>query len=124
MSNDRDTERTVVLATYPARRDAERAQQYLEDAGISAFVTADDAGGMHPQLQRPHGVKLRVLEGAAAEAEERLADGGLLPNPAMEAAGETEAAPGDLIVSLKGTAGTLGGIALLLILLYFVLQGL
>mgnify|MGYP006286790653 CR=1 FL=1 len=122
MSNDRDTERTIVLATYPARRDAERAQQYLEDADISAFVTADDAGGMHPQLQRPHGVKLRVLEGAAEEARERLADGGLLPDPAMDAAGEEEAAPSDLTFSLKGTAGTLGSIALLLILLYFLLQ--
>ena len=79
MPNARNTEETTVLATYSARRTAEMARDYLADADIRAFVSADDAGGMHPQMQRPHGVKLVVLRGAAEQARSRLDDADLLP---------------------------------------------
>jgi len=54
MSNGSSEERTV-FAVYSTRRAAEVAQEHLKDEDIEAFVQSDDAGGMHPQLQRPHG---------------------------------------------------------------------
>ena len=62
------SEPTTVAATYSTRRDAEVAQSRLRDEGIESFISADDAGGMHPQLQQTQGVKLVVLQHAAAEA--------------------------------------------------------
>jgi hypothetical protein len=55
-------ERTTVIATYSSRRDAEIARDRLEDERIESFVAADDAGGMHPQLQQTQGVDLVVLD--------------------------------------------------------------
>lgn len=80
MTSDLSTDETIVVAVYSTRRDAEVALDYLEDEGIQGFISADDAGGMHPQLQRPHGVKLLVLGHAAAEqAHTMLEDVNLLP---------------------------------------------
>lgn len=73
------------MAMYATRRDAEMAHDRLDDAGIRAFITADDAGGMHPQLQPAHGVKLRVMQRQAAAARTALADAGLLPEAAHAA---------------------------------------
>jgi hypothetical protein len=82
---NRDSERTTLLATYPSRRDAEVARNRLEAHDISSFVTADDAGGMHVEMQLTNGVKLLVLEGDAREAHEILQDANMLsdaaPNP-------------------------------------------
>ena len=58
MIPDRSDEETMVFAIYSARRDAEVAKEYLQDQDIEMSVRADDAGAMHPQLWRPHGVKL------------------------------------------------------------------
>lgn len=80
MVDDLSTEKTAILAVYSTRRDAEMAQDRLDEEGVQAFITADDAGGMHPQLQQPHGVKLVVLERAAQYAREVLDDAGLLPH--------------------------------------------
>lgn len=79
MTDDVRTEETTIVATYTTRRDAEMAQERLDEAGIQAFISADDAGGMHPQLQRPHGVKLVVLGREAEFAHSTLEDAGLLP---------------------------------------------
>lgn len=87
---------TTVVAVYPTRRDAEMAKDRLDDEGIRALVTADDAGGMHPQLQPAHGVKLRVLEHQAEAAHAALADAGLLPDGARAEASDGEAAFEDL----------------------------
>ena len=46
------------------------AQETLARAGIKSFVSADDAGGMEPQLQMSMGVRLIV---ARADAEGALA---------------------------------------------------
>jgi hypothetical protein len=80
MIDNLSSEKTAILAVYSTRRDAEMAQDRLDEAGIQAFITADDAGGMHPQLQQPHGVKLVVLERAAQHAQGVLDDAGLLPH--------------------------------------------
>jgi len=79
---NRDSERTTLLATYPSRRDAEVARNRLETHDISSFVTADDAGGMHVEMQLTNGVKLLVLEGDAREAHEILQDANMLSDAA------------------------------------------
>ena len=70
MSRNRSGERTTVFAIYSTHRDAERAREYLDDADIEAFVQADDTGGggMHPQMQHSHGVKLVGMRSAAQDA--------------------------------------------------------
>ena len=120
MSNGHDEEETTILATYTTRRDAEMAREYLDDAGIRAFVQSDDAGGMHPQMQRPHGVKLVGMSGSAREARSLLETAGLLPDDGRrpEEDGLVDEAV-DLTFSLNGTAGLLGAAAVLLLLLLF-----
>ena len=78
MDQDLDFQETAVIATYSSRRDAEIAREYLEDEGISAFFSADDAGGMHPELQRSQGVDLLVLDAAAERAVALLEEADLL----------------------------------------------
>jgi hypothetical protein len=122
MSNAYDTEKTVVVATYASRRNAEIARDYLIAADIQSFVSADDAGGMHPQLQRPHGVKVMTLGSAAEQAYAELESADLLPESAEATAPESEEEipdDGTLTFSMSGMAGTLGAVAVLLILLWF-----
>jgi hypothetical protein len=120
MSNGRSSEETTVFAIYSTRRDAEVAQEYLRDADIEAFVRADDAGGMYPQMQRPHGVKLVGMSSAAQDAYEALDEADLLPQPVEE--GEKDGTgSGDLTMSMSGTAGLLGFVAVVLLILYFLL---
>ncbi len=122
MSNGRSSEETTVFAIYPTRRDAEVAQEYLRDKNIDAFVQSDDAGGMHPQMQRPNGVKLVGMSSAAQDAYEVLNEADLLPQPVEEWEGEKEAAAsGDPTMSMSGAAGLLGFAAVVLLLLYFLL---
>ncbi|WP_263784879.1 hypothetical protein [Salinibacter grassmerensis] len=122
MPRDRSTEKTTVFAIYSTRRDAEVAKEYLRESDIEAFVQADDAGGMHPQMQRPHGVKLVGMSGAAQDAYEALDVADLLPQP-VEGQAEPDEATGsaDLTMSTGGVAGVLGAAAVLLIILYFLL---
>ncbi len=124
MTNARDTEETTVLATYSARRNAEMARDYLADADIRAFVSSDDAGGMHPQMQRPHGVKLVGMRGTAQRARSLLDDAGLLP----EGGNEQAAATLDADPATEGWASAvyrlvllLGALAALLVLLMVLL---
>ena len=123
MSNGRSSEETTVFAIYSTRRDAEVAKEYLQEADIEAFVQSDDAGGMHPQMQRPHGVKLVGMSSAAQDAYEVLNGADLLPQTVEERSEEPreddEAAA--LTFSMRGTAGTLGIAAVVLIVLYLLL---
>jgi len=126
MSPNRSNEETTVFAIYSSRHDAEVAQDYLRDRDIDTFVRADDAGGMHPQMQRPHGVKLVGMSSAAQDAYEALNKADLLPQtveerPELQGEGgrADEAAP--LTLSMEGAAGTLGVAAVVLIILYFLL---
>lgn len=125
MTTNRSSEETTVFAIYSTRRDAEMARESLSNAGIEAFIRADDAGGMHPQLQRPHGVKLVGMSSSAQEAYQVLEEADLLPETIEDRSDAEfedrvdEAEP--LTFSMKGTAGILGLAAVVLIILYFLL---
>lgn len=62
------SEEVVVLKTFNNEIEAEMAQQVLQEAGVTAFVIKDDAGGMEPQLQRTNGVRLLVNRADAQDA--------------------------------------------------------
>jgi hypothetical protein len=66
------SEEVVVLKTYNNEIEAEMAQQVLQEAGVTAFVFKDDAGGMEPQLQRTNGVRLLVNSADAHDAHMML----------------------------------------------------
>ena len=89
MVKDVSSRQTTVIASYWTRRDAEIARDHLEEAGISAFVRADDAGGMHPELQWSQGVRLVVLGSAARHALEALQEANLLPRSQEDVGSET-----------------------------------
>ncbi len=72
MTNFLSAEESVVVEIYSSRRDAEIALEFLNDEDMDAFISADDAGGLHPQLQQTHGVKLLMLAPDAAKAREKL----------------------------------------------------
>lgn len=79
MSRSDPSDETTIIATFSTRRDAEVARDYLADADLETFVRADDAGGMHPELQRSQGVELVGMTGSATEARTALDEAGLLP---------------------------------------------
>lgn len=62
----------VTLRVFNNDIDAGMAQQVLEDAGVTAFVFKDDAGGMEPHLQRTAGVHLVVNRADLPRAHELL----------------------------------------------------
>lgn len=62
----------VILKTFNNEIEAVMAQQVLQEAGMTAFVSKDDAGGMEPQLQRTNGVRLVVNRVDARRAHELL----------------------------------------------------
>ena len=66
------TEELVNIRTFSSELDASMAQQILEQSNISSFVSADDAGGMEPQLQASMGVRLIVNRPDAERALEIL----------------------------------------------------
>ena len=66
------SEEVIVLKTYNNEIEAEMAQQVLQEAGVTAFVFKDDAGGMEPQLQRTNGVRLLVNRADAHDAQMML----------------------------------------------------
>lgn len=67
------SEETVVLKVFTTEMDAKMARDVLEDDGIKAFVSKDDAGGMEPHLQRTNGVRLVVNRVDAERATKILA---------------------------------------------------
>ena len=74
---DHSSDKTTVVAVYPARHYAEMARDVLADANIEAFVSADN---VHVPLQLTEGAKLVVLEREAEAAHGALADANLLPD--------------------------------------------
>lgn len=62
----------VVLKTFNNEIEAGMAQQVLQQAGVTAFVFKDDAGGMEPHLQRTNGVRLLVSRANAERALQML----------------------------------------------------
>ena len=69
----------VVLERYRWRHEAEMALGLLEDAGMTAIISADDAGGVLGGIGLPTGglpVRLLVLQEDVSAAREILSDGG------------------------------------------------
>ena len=66
------SDEVVVLKTFDSEVEADMAQQVLHEAGMTAFVFKDDAGGMEPQLQRTNGVRLVVTRVDAQRAHKLL----------------------------------------------------
>ena len=64
------SEEVVILKIFDNEIDAVMAQQVLQEAGMTAFVFKDDAGGMEPQLQRTGGVRLVVNRDDAQRARQ------------------------------------------------------
>jgi hypothetical protein len=62
-----DTELQVV-GTFTSRIEADIAQGALRTAGITAMLSADDAGGERPDLAR-RGIRILVRQEDASEAE-------------------------------------------------------
>ncbi len=78
MTHDLSTEKTTVVAIFSNRGDAELAQGFLGEQDIEVFISADDLGGMYPNLQQTHGVKLIGHVKDAPEVQKRLEEAGLL----------------------------------------------
>lgn len=83
----------IVVATYTAAYEAEIAQSHLEERGIDAFISKDDAGGMDPQMQLTRGVRLLVRQDESDEALSVLREMDALParteaDPAADAAAQ------------------------------------
>ena len=66
------SDEVVVLKTFNNEIEAGMAQQVLQEAGMTASVFKDDAGGMEPQLQRTNGVRLVVTRIDARRAQKLL----------------------------------------------------
>ena len=62
----------VTLKTFNNEVEAGMAQQMLQEAGVTAFVFKDDAGGMEPQLQRTNGVRLVIKSADVQRAHKML----------------------------------------------------
>jgi hypothetical protein len=70
------SEKTAVLAVYPAVHYADMAQSYLKDNEIDAFVASDSS---HVTLQMTEGARLVVMESHAEAARALLTEAKLLP---------------------------------------------
>ena len=66
------SDQVVVLKTFNNEIEAGMAQQVLQEAGMQAFVSKDDVGGMEPQLQQTNGVRLVVSRVDARRAQKLL----------------------------------------------------
>ena len=67
-----------VVGTFSNRIDAEIAQGALRSAGIHSLISADDAGGIRPDLGR-RGIRLMVRAEDAEEAAALIGDSGREP---------------------------------------------
>jgi hypothetical protein len=64
---------TVAMASVPSRTEAELIVGMLRSHGLTAAVSADDAGGQQPALQL-HGVRVMVAPADEAAARRLLAE--------------------------------------------------
>jgi len=78
-------EPATVVARFANRRDAEMAGNRLKEADIQSVVSADDAGGVHLDLQHVHGVQLSVLRGEVQDAIAVLIDAGWTDEVVLDA---------------------------------------
>ena len=66
--------KTVMVASYRYRHEGEFAQATLEGAGIPCMLSADDGGGMRPEIMSANPVRIYVPEEHAAAAAELLSE--------------------------------------------------
>jgi hypothetical protein len=66
------TGKLKVVQKFATLVEAELAQGMLESAGIASVVSADDCGGMQPQLRMSMGVRLLVDESDLEDAQQVL----------------------------------------------------
>ena len=58
----------ITLEVFPSRHVAEMMRELLVNEGIPAMVSADDAGGLRPELAYTLGARLRVAPENEARA--------------------------------------------------------
>jgi hypothetical protein len=63
----------IAIRTFVTRSEAEVVRGLLESSGISAWVSADDAGGLYP-FQLSDGAHVMIRESDRKAAESVLAD--------------------------------------------------
>lgn len=61
-----------VIEIFGSRIEAELAKGYLENMGIEAIISADDAGQLYPSLGSVRGVRLLTHSGSVEEAKKLL----------------------------------------------------
>ena len=59
------------LETVSSRAEAEMLKSFLEDQGIQAVISGDDAGGMRPELAMTLGIKV-LIHGDNLESAKKL----------------------------------------------------
>ncbi len=67
-------DRQIAIRTFPTVTEAELVRSLLESAGIPAWVSTDDAGGVYPSFQLTDGARVMIREGDRETAERVLAD--------------------------------------------------
>lgn len=65
---------TAEVARAGSASEAQIIAGFLESNGIAAVVSADDAGGLEPQWQLTHGVRVLVAPEDGAEARRIIAE--------------------------------------------------
>jgi hypothetical protein len=68
------TDELVAVRTFESRIDADMAKEILEQQGIQAYVSADDAGGLDPALQLVQGARVIVRQQDLEEASRVLVE--------------------------------------------------
>ena len=68
--------RLTVLVEFSSRLEAEVARASLAGEGVDSVLSADDLGGLHPQLGLTSGVRLMVREDDLPLARRILAGSG------------------------------------------------
>lgn len=66
------------IATYPYRHQAEIAAGFLQDAGITAAVMVDDAGGSQVGMAFVNQARVAVRDDLAERAAQVLRDANML----------------------------------------------
>ncbi len=72
----KDTEKLVTVARYEDYMKADLARQWLEDEGIKAVVTGQNAANVYGGVPAVSDIELQTLESQAEEARQILEDAG------------------------------------------------
>lgn len=99
----------TAIGRFSSRAEAEMARSLLASADIDAYIRADDAGAMHPELAQvgeKHGIALMVDAADAADAQELLDEvaRGTFADPAFD-----EGAPDPTVPSVGSDGGSASG---------------